>query len=154
VTYLTDVAAIAITAIHPTMSSAIIAPRVIRAFSLNVERLLIFASIPIDEENWQIRKEAANRAGLPDAVQRQTIWVFPAASRVPVPKHPCFGRYFCASAAAGRDLVPSVIVPSALALRLLAARKAAAATNDTNGLALMIDSSRRVRSHATTPNAE
>lgn len=51
VIYLTDVAAIAITAIHPTMSNATIAPRVIRAFSLNVERLFIFASIPIDEED-------------------------------------------------------------------------------------------------------
>jgi hypothetical protein len=42
--YLTDVAAIAITAIHPTMISAIIAPRVILAFSLKVVGLCIFDS--------------------------------------------------------------------------------------------------------------
>jgi hypothetical protein len=42
--YLTDVAAIAITAIQPMMISAIIAPSVILAFSLNVVRLSIFAS--------------------------------------------------------------------------------------------------------------
>ena len=40
--YLTDVVAIPITKIHPTMTSATIAPRVILAFSLNEYGLPVF----------------------------------------------------------------------------------------------------------------
>jgi hypothetical protein len=53
-------------------------------------------------------------AGLLD-VHQQANWRLPDVSRVPVAKHPPFGRYFWAllEAAAGRDLMTSLDRPRA-----------------------------------------
>ena len=61
---------------------------------------------------------------------QQTVWEFPDASRVPVPKHPDFGRYFWAlfEAVTGRDLMTSLDRPRARSSSAHAPKPVAAST--------------------------
>jgi hypothetical protein len=84
-----------------------------------------------------MRKEVAHRGSL--HTHQQTVWELPDESRVPVAKHPGFGRYFWAlfEAAAGRDLMtsfdrPRAESPSALTPKLVAASATTTIPKDPN----------------------
>jgi hypothetical protein len=76
-------------------------------------------------------KERPTDAGL--NTYQQAIWGLPAVSRVPVAKHPCFGRYFWAlfEAVAGRDLMTSFDRPRAESSPALTLKQVAANTTAT-----------------------
>jgi len=87
---------------------------------------------------------------------QQTISGLPDASRVPVAKHPRFGRYFWAlfEAVVGRDLITSFDRPraeSSPALTLVAASTTAIIPkNPTSGFMFIVNLL-RLRPHAITP---
>jgi len=99
-------------------------------------------------------EERPTDAGL--HTHQQTISGLPDASRVPVAKHPRFGRYFWAlfEAVVGRDLMTSFDRPraeSSPALTLVAASTTAIIPkNPTSGFTLIVNLL-RLRPHAITP---
>ena len=62
--------------------------------------------------------------------RQQTVWELPDVSRVPVAKHPLFGRYFWAlfTTVAGRDLITSFDLPRAESSFALTPKPVAATT--------------------------
>ena len=90
--------------------------------------------------------------------QEQSIWGLPDVSRVPVAKHPCFGRYFWTLfEAVGRDLMTSFDRPRAesspaLTLKLVAANTTATIPTDhASGFTLIVKPPWVVFRHAITP---
>jgi hypothetical protein len=76
-------------------------------------------------------------------IGQQAIWEFPDVSRVPVEKHPVFGRYFWAlfEAVAGRDLMTSFDRPRAESSpppKLVAASTTAIIAKDPNSDSVLI----------------